>query len=50
MNRGHGVLDIASGFDTGGGEVEGEELLTEQPENSSEILKDHPFAVTKGAM
>ena len=43
-------LEIASGFDTGGGEVEGEELLTEQPENSSEILKDHPFAVTKGAM
>lgn len=44
-------LEIASGFDTGGaGEVEGEELLTEQPENSAEILKEHPFAVTKGAM
>jgi Ammonium Transporter Family len=44
-------LDIASGFDSGaGGEVEGEELLTEQPDLSAEILKDHPFAVSKGAM
>jgi hypothetical protein len=47
-------LEIASGFDTGGGgEVEGEEMWTEQPppsQDSAEILKDHPLAVSKGAM
>ena len=42
-------LDIASGFDTGV-DVEGEEMMTEQPETSTESLKEHPFAVTKGAM
>ena len=43
-------LDIASGFDTGEHEVEGEELLTEQLDHSAEILKYHPMAVSKGAM
>ena len=42
-------LDIASGFDAGA-EVEGEEMLTEQPNHSAEIRMNHPLAVAKGAM